>query len=293
MSVRPHLLRLVTLVCFAPFVLARGPGSYGGSGGGGGGDHWGWDTSSDDADSRSTLYGPNSGNPYNPNSGGSGTGNNNNNNNGALRGPGFDIAAASHYRYVHGILAALAMVLLFPIGSILLRVLPGRLGVWAHAVFQLVATCIYIAGVGLGIYLVTVVRIPGRSGTLLSNPNVNYHPIIGLVLLALFLIQPVIGLIHHFRFRKVQKRQIWSYLHLFNGRVGVTIGIINGGLGLNLANASNYRKRVYIIVAAVVWVLWMSVAIVAELKRFRNRRKEEAKAIKSVVVEERRGVEYR
>ncbi|KAK4169912.1 hypothetical protein QBC43DRAFT_329486 [Cladorrhinum sp. PSN259] len=279
------LLQLTTVVCLATLTLARGPGgSYEGGVGGG----------EDYSNHGSDIFGPNSGNNPNGNPN-SGNGNSNGNGNGAIRGgggggPGFDISSASHYRYVHGILAALAMVLLFPIGSILLRVLPGRLGLWAHALFQCLALCIYVAGAGLGIYMVTVVRVPGRSGNLLQNPNINYHPIIGLVLLALFLIQPVIGLLHHLRFRKVQKRQIWSYLHLLNGRVGVTVGIINGGLGLNLARASNRRKRVYIIVAAVVWVLWMVVAIVAELKRFRNRRKEEAKKVKSVVVD-RRGSE--
>ncbi|KAK4222961.1 hypothetical protein QBC38DRAFT_518047 [Podospora fimiseda] len=258
MPLKPHLMlsNFITLTCLTTIILARGPGAGGGGG---------------------YNSGSNSGNYYNPNNPDDRNGNSENNS--GLRGaPGFDVASASHYRYVHGILAALAMVLLFPIGSILLRVLPGKIGLYAHAVFQCLALCIYIAAVGLGIYLVSVVRIPGRSVTLLSNPNINYHPIIGLVLFGLFLIQPVLGVLHHLRFRKIQKRQIWSWLHLFNGRVGVTIGIINGALGLNLSNnASGYRKRVYYIVAAVVWVLWMVVAIVAELKRFRRRREEERK----------------
>jgi hypothetical protein len=32
------------------------------------------------------------------------------------------------------------------------------------------------------------------------------------------------------RFKKTRARQIWSHLHIWNGRVAVTLGIINGGL---------------------------------------------------------------
>lgn len=92
------------------------------------------------------------------------------------------------------------------------------------------------------------------------------------MLLALFIIQPVVGFIHHKVFKKLQKRQVWSYLHLANGRIGITLGIINGGLGLHLANASEYLKRVYAIVAAIMWALWMAVAIWAELRRIRRGR---------------------
>ncbi|KAK3379139.1 hypothetical protein B0T24DRAFT_522608, partial [Lasiosphaeria ovina] len=198
-------------------------------------------------------------------------------------GPGFDISAAIHYRTIHGILAALAMVVLFPVGSVAMRLLPGRLALWAHGLFQLAAMCIFIAGVGLGIYLVRMVRIPGTDGnlvsvsffSLLTNDSTKYHPIVGLVTLATLLPQPILGWLHHRRFKQVQRRQFWSYLHIFNGRIGVTVGIINGGLGLQLAGASADRKRTYIIVAAVMWTLWMLVAIVAEMRRLRSGRRAE------------------
>ncbi|KAK0659152.1 hypothetical protein QBC41DRAFT_331672, partial [Cercophora samala] len=170
-----------------------------------------------------------------------------------------------NYRTIHGILASLAMVVLFPIGSILLRVLPGRWGFWLHVIFQVLATVIYVAGAALGIYLVKIVRIP--TGSLLSSTSTNYHPILGLVLLALFLLQPVLGVVHHLKFRKVGKRQIWSYLHLANGRGGIIIGMITGGLGLHLAQATNQKKTVYAAVAGVIGAIWVGVSIWAELKR--------------------------
>ncbi|KAK0643688.1 hypothetical protein B0T16DRAFT_290159, partial [Cercophora newfieldiana] len=164
------------------------------------------------------------------------------------------------------------MVVLFPLGSIFMRVIPGRFAIWIHGIFQALALCVYIAGAGLGIYLVTYVTIPFGGGNLLQNESTNYHPIIGIVTLAILVPQPILGYVHHARFKAVRRRQVWSYLHIFNGRIGVTIGIINGGLGLNLAAASAYRKRVYIIVAAVMWSLWMLVAIWSELMRFRRNR---------------------
>ncbi|KAK0636553.1 hypothetical protein B0T17DRAFT_519367 [Bombardia bombarda] len=191
---------------------------------------------------------------------------------------GFDIGLAMHYRTIHGILAALAMVVLFPLGSILMRILPGRLGLWIHGIFQLLAFAVFIAGVGLGIYLVRTVQIPFGGGNLLTNSATNYHPIIGIVTLALLLPQPILGYIHHRRFKKLQKRQAWSYAHIFNGRFTVTLGIINGGLGLYLAGASTYYKRVYAIVAAIMWSLWMLIALWSEIRRMRRNRKIERDA---------------
>jgi len=59
------------------------------------------------------------------------------------------------------------MVVLFPVGSIFMRVIPGRFALWAHGLMQLIAYTVYIAAVGLGIYLVRTVRIP-RGGDLVS-----------------------------------------------------------------------------------------------------------------------------
>jgi uncharacterized membrane protein len=106
----------------------------------------------------------------------------------------------------------------------------------------------------------------------LQTPSTRYHPIIGLVLLALLVIQPVVGFVHHRAYKRVQERQLWSYLHLVIGRVGITLGIVNGGLGLYISNASAYHTRVYSIVAAVIWALWMAVAVWAEVRKLRQSR---------------------
>ncbi|GAB1319253.1 Cytochrome b561 domain-containing protein [Madurella fahalii] len=259
-----HGLQLVAFAWLILEVSARGGGGSGGYGSGGGGGFYGGSGSS---------YGG---------TGADGGGNRFGGSSGFRTGAGFDVDSARNYRRIHGILAALAMVLLFPIGSILLRVLPGRIGFWAHAIFQALAFCVYVAAAALGIYLVRMVQIPG-SGSLLEIPSINYHPIIGIVLLVLLVAQPVFGFVHHSKYKKVQKRQIWSYLHLVNGRIGIALGIINGGLGLHIANASNHAKIVYASVAAVMGALWVAVAIWAEVRRIRRNRQAQ-KATDPVVV---------
>ncbi len=66
-------------------------------------------------------------------------------------------------RIIHGVLGAIAMVVLFPGGAILVRVLPGRLALWAHAVVQVMALCVFVGAVGLGIHLVQEVRDLGLN----------------------------------------------------------------------------------------------------------------------------------
>lgn len=110
------------------------------------------------------------------------------------------------------------------------------------------------------------------------------------MLLALLIIQPFVGFIHHRVYKRVERRQGWSYTHLFIGRVGITLGIVNGGLGLYLANASTYDKKVYTIVAAIMWALWMVVALWAEIRRLRQARRS---GHKTVVKEQTRVVDGR
>ncbi|KAK3294497.1 uncharacterized protein B0H64DRAFT_188844 [Chaetomium fimeti] len=260
-----QLALLLALSWLVLTVSARG--GYGSSGGG----DWSGSSTTDptDTDSNTASNNPPPDDATWTGGSGSGTG-------GGAFPPGgaasVDFAQLLDYRRIHGILAASAMVILFPVGSVILRVVPGRFAIWVHAGFQMLAWAVYVAAVGIGIYLVSLVDgvFPGEG--FFESPSTRYHPIIGLVLLVLLVVQPVVGFIHHRVFKKVQKRQVWSYVHLTIGRVGISLGIINGGLGLYLAEASAYHKRVYAIVAGVMWGLWMGVAIWAEVRRLRKNR---------------------
>lgn len=50
------------------------------------------------------------------------------------------------------------------------------------------------------------------------------------------------------------------------GRIVITLGIINGGLGLKLSDNTTKGKIGYSVVAAIMWVVWMSVAVYKEVK---------------------------
>lgn len=206
--------------------------------------------------------------------GGSGSGSGSGSGDGGAFGPGnfqngvgFDIQEAMRYRNLHGILAAVAFVGVFPLGSIFMRVIPGRF-VWIiHGLTQICAYIIYIVGAALGIYLVQLVRIPPNGTSLLDSARTNTHPIIGLVVLGLILFQPLLGWIHHAKFKRLGKRTWWSHGHIWIGRTMITLGIINGGLGLQLANASQSAITAYAVVAGIMWALWVLSAIYGEIRR--------------------------
>jgi hypothetical protein len=61
-------------------------------------------------------------------------------------------------RTAHAALACAAMVFFFPVGSILVRVLPGRLALVGHVVCQIFGYIVFLAAVALGIYVAQEVR---------------------------------------------------------------------------------------------------------------------------------------
>jgi hypothetical protein len=83
-------------------------------------------------------------------------------------GPGFDVTTATRYRTIHGILACLAFAVLFPIGAIFMRLVPGRFAIWIHAATQVVAYIVFIAGAALGFWMIQQVQIPFAGGSLVS-----------------------------------------------------------------------------------------------------------------------------
>jgi hypothetical protein len=156
----------------------------------------------------------------------------------------------------HGVLASLAFVILFPAGAIAVRLasFPGI--AWLHSAFQIFAYLIYIAAAGLGIYM--------ARGLRLLN---NRHPIIGLVVLAVLFFQPILGLLHHRLFKKYSHRTLWSYSHIWLGRAAVTLGIINGGLGLQLAGNSRSGEIAYGVIAGFMWLVWVAAIVIGERRR--------------------------
>lgn len=155
----------------------------------------------------------------------------------------------------HAIMASIAFVILYPLGAIGIRLLSFKSLVFIHAGWMLFTYSIVIASAGLGIWMAVLC---GQ----MSEP----HAIIGLVVLGGLLIQPVTGLTHHLLYKRVGRPNAATYPHIWWGRAIITLGIINGGLGLQLAANTKAGEIVYGVVAAIIWLVWMGVIVLAFLR---------------------------
>lgn len=159
----------------------------------------------------------------------------------------------------HGVLGCLAFAFFFPVGAIILRLIPGRLAVWLHAAWQVFGWLAALTTLGMGVWL--------AKGTSYIE---TYHAIIGIFVIASISIQPITGFIHHSMFKKVGRRTGWSYAHMYWGIPIISLGAINGGFGLQLAGAANKYVIVYSVFAVLIWLAWMAVSLLACLRRGRS-----------------------
>ena len=104
------------------------------------------------------------------------------------------------------------------------------------------------------------------TGTTASEPNANFfqlwnksHEQFGTVIFGLFLIQPVIGHLHHQSFKKTQMRGWVGTAHVWYGRILILMGIIDGGMGLTLADNTVGGVVAYSVVMGFVGLLYLVV----------------------------------
>ena len=168
-------------------------------------------SSSSESDTNSNSY--SSGNPYSSSSSSS---------NGGRGGFSGDYADRGRTIIIaHAVLACLAFGFLFPVGGIMIR-LGSFPGLWiVHGLFQIFALLLYTVAFGIGIWMT-------KNFYTLNDA----HPIIGIVLFALLAFQPMLRFLHHAFFKRHNARTIWSYGHIWFGRIAIILGIVNGGLGL-------------------------------------------------------------
>lgn len=159
----------------------------------------------------------------------------------------------------HAIMAPAAFVLLFPVGAMGIRALsfPGL--VFIHAGWMIFTLGVVIAALSLGIWMAVVTKQIETT-----------HAIVGLVVFGSLFAQPASGLAHHLLYKKQGRPNIATLPHVFWGRAVVTLGIINGGLGLQLSGNTKKGEIAYGVLAGIMWVLWMSVILLSFLKTRRN-----------------------
>ncbi|KAG0649647.1 hypothetical protein D0Z07_4061, partial [Hyphodiscus hymeniophilus] len=152
------------------------------------------------------------------------------------------------YEKAHGIIMGITVVLLFPLGATYVRLF-GNASL--HAILQLFSLVALICGFGLGIKL-------AKMTDYLYKSTGRTHTVFGTVIVALFLIQPFLGFFHHYKFKKTGGRSPVSYMHIWYGRILMTLAVINGGLGLKLADNTRDGKIIYGVVSGVVACLYIA-----------------------------------
>lgn len=157
----------------------------------------------------------------------------------------------------HAVLCTFAFVALFPLGAYLMRtrkINANRLMI--HGTVQLVAYLIFIVGAGIGIYIAVG-----------SQQLVLGHPLIGIGLLAVILMMPVFGYVHHQWYKRLGRRTWMGHLHANLGRFIIILGIANGGFGLKLACADMKAYIAYAAAAGTVGLAYVLMVIYHEFNK--------------------------
>lgn len=228
-----------------PFVTTSGDSNSGSSGSGSG-------SGSDSSSGSSGSSGSGDGN--------SGSSSNSGSNSGSSSSGGVSQSTSNNQTprliAAHGIIMAITFVIMYPIGSILMPLL----GKWAiHAAWHIVSFIMMWVGFALGVVV---------SQRTFINFTAS-HTILGTVVTALMVVQPVLGFVHHRQYLKTQSRGAISHAHIWYGRILMLLGVINGGLGLQLASAAQSLIIAYAVVAAIIGVAYIAVKL---FDFFRKRR---------------------
>lgn len=154
-------------------------------------------------------------------------------------------------------------LILFPCFALTIYLPFAKKVAFIHAPLEILALVMLITGVGLGASLAKEFNVPSV-----------YHPVVGYIVTAtLFLFQPALGLLQHLHFRRTGQRGLFGHAHQWLGRTMMTLGIINGGLGLRLSgpigteNEPRYGVIVYSIVAAAVFLMHVAAVVFLALSR--------------------------
>ena len=137
-----------------------------------------------------------------------------------------------------------------------------------HAPIQLIAFVMMVGGMALGIRI-------GHDLGYLEHP-VQAHVVIGLLTVyTIIVFQPIMGILQHRHFKKTGGKSIFAYLHRWIGRSAIVLGMINSGLGFQLAKTNvivSARWYIWSYVLLGVFVsIWCSLVVYDEFRKHRHR----------------------
>ncbi|KAF2095422.1 CBD9-like protein, partial [Rhizodiscina lignyota] len=166
---------------------------------------------------------------------------------------------------IHAVLMCFAFLVAFPLGVFAARIM-GKVA-WHQAV-QSVGMIIVIGGMGAGLY---AGKFYNRS-----KHVTNGHQIFGLLIVALILVQWVLGFIHHRHYVKTQqpfKNGLFVKIHRVLGPVVMAAGVINGAFGFRFALTR--WNLIYVPLVLVVIILLIASAGIKFFLGKKHRAKEQ------------------
>ncbi|CEJ60926.1 hypothetical protein PMG11_09480 [Penicillium brasilianum] len=164
-------------------------------------------------------------------------------------------------RTAHAVMMIIAFVIMFPCFALTIQIFPSSRTATVHGLLQLLTLIVVLVGLGLGVSM-------AKELNLLTN----HHPIIGLVVVSsLTLFQPIMGLLQHRFYRKTRSKGIFAYVHRWFGRTMIVLGIINAGLGFQLARGPKGAVIAYSVVAGVLGLFYCAVVVWVQWGRKRSR----------------------
>ncbi|KAH6959754.1 hypothetical protein BKA56DRAFT_601114 [Ilyonectria sp. MPI-CAGE-AT-0026] len=165
-------------------------------------------------------------------------------------------STSEHLVSAHGVIMAIVFAIAYPVGAILMPIV----GKWmVHAGWQVLAFLGMWVGFAIG-YVIS--QDDGSWGK-------ESHVILGVIVCALLGIQPLLGWAHHVYFIKHRQRGIISHAHIWYGRILMILGIINGGIGLQLASAPLSQTIAYPVVVGVMAVAYVIITSICVVKKAR------------------------
>jgi len=180
------------------------------------------------------------------------------------------IKVLNRKRNAHACIMSIVFIVLYPLGAISIHLpisrIPGLRNSYLvkkipaiHMPIQILGLVMMIGGFALGI------RIAQDLGYF-DRKTLPAHMIIGfIVVLAIILFQPIAGYLQHRYFKRTGGKSIFAYTHRWIGRAAIILGIINDGLGLQLAeNDIIVPTKTYIrnfVIAGVLLFIWVGFVV--------------------------------
>ena len=135
---------------------------------------------------------------------------------------------------LHGVIMSLAFILVFPTGALLMRLL-RRAGLMVHAGVQSFGLALAVVGFSTGVYVSRQYNRSRHFGT--------GHQALGLLVFAALFIQVGLGVMQHGVYRRTKRETMLGVVHRLLGPAIIILGLVNGGLGLDLSGESLITRR--------------------------------------------------